>query len=155
MDVTQTLLFMNDGTTATALSPTLWEYVSNTTIRIDSQAYNINNTYTIQYTGIATHPAPIAQIVVEIRQGDTAAAVELAAWEVLPTYNTPVKSTINNLGVPSTYQFFQMRMSVFNITDIRFVRILSLLLKGIPVNWWGNKFINHAIDPGPVPPPPS
>jgi hypothetical protein len=154
MDVAQSLLLRNDGTRVTPIPTTQWNYVNSYTIQIASQAFDATNTYTLQYNGLEIQPAPLPVVTVELRQGETESAVELAAWEVLPTYNTSVKTIINNLGVSTTFPFFQMRMSVSNISDIRFIRILSMLLKGIPVNWWGNKFINFAIDPGPVPPPP-
>jgi hypothetical protein len=154
MDVAQSLLLRNDGIRVTPIPTTQWNYVNSYTIQIASQAFDAASTYTLQYNGLEIQPAPIPTVVVEMRQGTTPAAVTLAAWETLPTYNTPVKTSIHNLGTATNYPYFQMRMSVSNITDIRFIRIISMLLKGIPVNWWGNKFIDHEIDPGPIPPPP-
>ena len=150
MNVSQTLLLRNDGVNEYVVPQSQWSYFNSFTILLSPQAFDATNTYTVQYNGSVIHPDPLVTVLVEIRQGETASDVLLAAWEPLETYNTAIKTIINNLGSQTAYPFFQMRMSVSNVSDTRFIRVNSLLCKGIPVNWWGNKFINHSIDPGPI-----
>ena len=151
MDVASSLLLRDDGTKVEPIPVTQWGFINNNTIRIAPQAFDAISTYTLQYKGRVINPYPIPQVMVEIAQP----GINGGAWRVLPKYNTVVPTQLNQLDPPvDIYQDFQMRMTITNITDIRFIRIYSMLLKGIPVNWWGNKFIDHSMDPLPPPPGP-
>lgn len=143
LDISQSLLLRNTGTRVVPVPATQWSYLNANTLRLSPQAFDAASTYTLQYIGRVIQPLPIPQVTVEIRQGKLAADVAAADWQVLPHYNQVVKTVLDEF-VPmptNVFPFFQMRMSISNITDIRFFRLYSMMLKGIPVNWWGNSAI--------------
>ena len=143
LDQSQSLLVRHSSDADTNLLSTQWSYINSNTIRISPQVFDAQSTYTLQYTGRVIDPMPIPQVTVEIRQGKTAADVLLAQWQILPHYNTLVKTVLDQFDPLPTnvFPYFQMRMSISNIPDTRFLRVCSMMLKGIPVNLWGNKTI--------------
>jgi hypothetical protein len=121
-------LTMDNGTLQSVISIDKWKYIDSKTIQINSDVYDSNSIYTLDYTTKILNTDPICNNILEIRQADTEGGISTATYQEV---------SIND--VVSTHKWFQMRLTLSNVTNVTNIRIYSLLLKGL--NILGNSTI--------------
>lgn len=121
LDQLASTLIEDTGLTTRTVPLSDWSYTDNKHVQISSSAINQGALYTIRYTALVNHPTTDVELVVEIRSAATSPDLQTAVWG-------PIS---RNGLVGNSNRFHQMRVTAYNVRDIRDVRIQSLLLKGL------------------------
>ena len=125
------VLTADNGITTTQVDESNWSYVSSSQIRIDRAAFDAAAVYTFQYTGVTGSPTAQAKIVLEWRSNPTNNPGD---FSVLGAPGAPAPAwTVVEEGfvVNRTEQFHQLRLTVYDVSDVRDIRVYGLGLRGV------------------------
>lgn len=120
-DQTTATLIENTGLSTRIIPSNQWSFIDNQTVQISLNVLNFGSLYQLNYVVEANHPGVKASALVEARSGTTAGAAEIA------TYST----VLQNQPVTNANRYWQFRVTLNNIRDIRDAKIQSVLLKGL------------------------
>jgi len=128
------VLSADNGNVISQVDESNWSYVSSNQISIEPAAFSPDSIYTLTYTGVTGDPTPQAEIVLEWRSnatnnpGDfsTLGAVPAPAWTVVE----------EGFVVDRTVRYHQFRLTVYDVSDVRDIRVYGLGLRG--VNLYGS-----------------
>jgi hypothetical protein len=115
-------VYMNDSRTVTKLSTTQWRFIDPLTIKVEPEVFSTSNTYTIVYTSRGLVKRQIPQIVVEVRY-----SADNLTWS--PWIEIPHDAPFGN-----RFRYFQFRVNIDNVTDLRDYKLRSLVMKGDPLD---------------------
>lgn len=117
-----TSTLVEDTGLSSRIIPSLqWSYLSNSRIQISPDLFNPGAIYELTYMGTFGQKVVVPGIQVQIRSATSIGGLSSA------TYANVVPNTV----IDNTYRYHQYRVYITNVTDVRDIRIQSLLLKGL------------------------
>jgi hypothetical protein len=130
-DKLTSILTADNGTIRTQINEGNWDYVSSNQLSIDGAVLDAGSIYTLQYTGVTGTPTPQAKIILEWRADavgtfSAPGAVPVPAWTVVE----------EGFVVDRTIRYHQLRLTVYDVADLRDIRVYGLGLRG--VNLYGS-----------------
>ena len=115
-------LYMNDTKKVTKLSTTQWRFIDPLTVKIEPEVFSASNMYTLVYTSRGLVKNQIPDVKVELRYSTN--NVTWSSWVEIP----------HDAPFGNSFRYFQFRVSVDNVTDIRDYKLRSLTMKGDPLD---------------------
>ena len=123
------VLTADNGSVLSQVDESNWSYVSSNQISIEPAAFSADSIYSFTYTGVTGDPTPQAEIVLEWRSNATnnpgdfsvLGAVPVPAWTVVE----------EGFVVDRTMQYHQFRLTVYDVNDLRDIRVYGLGLRGV------------------------
>jgi hypothetical protein len=120
-DQTSATLVADTGVTKTIVPASYWTFTNPSTISITPSVFNAGALYTLTYTALTNHPRSQAAVVAEYRSSPASNGISSATW-------CPFDP---NDVVGSTNRYYQLRLTVNNVRDVRDYRLQSACLKGL------------------------
>jgi len=105
-----------------------WSYKDSLTIKINSNEYNPEAIYNIEYNQQLTDPIRAISVLSEIRSANS----------VFSLMSEPYYEFNINDIIDSSKRYHQIRLTFFNITDIRDLKVFSAVVKGLNMSGAGS-----------------
>jgi hypothetical protein len=120
-DQTTATLYQDTGITRTEVARLDWRFVDNRTVEIESDLFDSDSVYTLEYVAqLGTFPRQ-ANYVLEHRSDTTSGGVVSQPWRAVEPGDL----------VDRTHQWHQLRITITDVTVLSDIRVKSLGLKGI------------------------
>jgi hypothetical protein len=105
-----------------------WDYIDSLTVRINSAEYNPEAIYNLEYNQQLTDPIRAISVLSEIRSANSVFSLSSE-----PYYEFAINDIID-----SSKRYHQIRLTFFNITDVRDLRVFSAIVKGLNMSGVGS-----------------
>ncbi len=119
---TDAVLYRNNSQSVEPVSTTSWRFIDSSTVKIDSDAFDPTFVYSLQYVSRSFIKVPTATTKVEVRWSTD--GVTFSDWLEID-HDAPFGNRL---------RYWQFRVSVYNVGDLRDYRLRSLVLKGDPLD---------------------
>jgi hypothetical protein len=120
-DKSTSTLIEDTGLVRRIIPSSQWSYINNTTVQISNDIFNPGAIYELTYTGTFSQEVLVPSVSVQIRSATTSVGVASASY---------VDFTPNTV-IDNTFRYHQIRAFIRDVTDVRDIRLQSLLLKGL------------------------
>lgn len=124
----QSVLTEDTGIVKRIIPQSSWQYVDTLTINIDGSEFNPNAIYTFEYNQQIVDLDRAADVTAEIRSNSSIYLLGLSSYFPL----------MLNQYINASVRYHQLRITLNNISDLRDVRIHSLVLKGLNLTGAGS-----------------
>lgn len=120
-DKSSASIIEDTGLSTRTIPVSQWNFIDNSTVRMDTSAIDANSIYSIRYNAATSHMVPSANLVLEYRVGASSIAVAAAPW---------IAGSVN-MPIGNGNRYCQLRCTYTGVEDVRSVRLQSVLVKGL------------------------